>query len=462
MTAMDAPSASLTRKLPFYMRDNYAPVTEEVEATNLDVVGALPPELSGRFFRIGANPLDRVPNHWFDGDGMVHGIRLRDGQAEWYRNRWVQTKQLAGEQRFDGATGEFDLTVGRANTHIVRHAGTIMALEEGSFPMAMSPELETLGSHDFDGAVTTPVTAHPHVCAETGEMHFFGYELLKPPYITYYVADAAGQVIHTQPIDVPGPTMVHDFALSRHHAIFLDLPVVFDVDMALRGGMPFGWDPGYGARIGILDRDAARVGAQPRWFDVDPCYIFHIMNAWEDDLDDSGRGSTVVLDAGRHPSMWSGDANAFEPCYLWRWRFDLDTGTVTEEQLDDREHGFPRIDDRRTGLTNRHGWTVSGREGEAPTNTQGNGVLKYDLADGSTTFHDFGAGVSTSEPVFVPADTGAGEDEGRIMSYVWDRATDSSSFVVLDASDMSAAPIASVSLPQRVPNGFHGSWFADE
>jgi carotenoid cleavage dioxygenase-like enzyme len=450
------------RKLPFYLRDNYAPVIEEVEAVDLRVIGALPPDLSGRFFRVGANPIGREPKHWFDGDGMVHGIRLREGKAEWYRNRMVQTKLLAGAPRMDPNTFEFDLTAGRANTHIIRHAGTIMALEEGSFPMAMSPDLETTGTHDFAGAVTTPVTAHPHVCAETGEMHFFGYDLLAQPYVTYYVADATGAVIHSQAIDVPGPTMVHDFALSRNHAIFLDLPVVFDLDMALQGGMPFGWDESYGARIGLLDRDAARNGAQPRWFDIDPCYVFHIMNAWEENPDESGRGRTVVLDAGRHPSMWSGDANAFEPCYLWRWRFDLETGAVTEEQLDDREHGFPRIDDRRTGLTNRSGWTVSGRVGEAPTNTQGNGVLKYDLVDGSTTFHDFGAGVSTSEPVFVPASDDADEDEGWIMSYVWDRSTNESSFVVLDAADMSAAPVARVPLPQRVPNGFHGSWFADE
>jgi len=455
-------------KLPFYLRDNYAPVTEEVDAVDLPVIGALPPQLTGRFFRIGANPIDRVPMHWFDGDGMIHGIRLRDGKAEWYRNRMVQTKLLAGHPRMDPDTFEFDLSAGRANTHIVRHAGTIMALEEGSFPVAMDPDLGTIGPYDFSGAVTTPVTAHPHVCAETGEMHFFGYDVLAPPYVTYYVADAGGQVIHSQAIDVPGPTMVHDFAISRHHAIFLDLPVVFDLDKALRGGMPFGWDESYGARIGLLDRTAAHGagggggGAQPRWFDVDPCYVFHIMNAWEEDVDESGRGRVVVLDAGRHPSMWSGDANAFEPCYLWRWRFDLETGVVTEEQLDDREHGFPRIDDRRTGLTNRFGWTVSGRTDEAPTNTQGNGVLKYDLEAGLTTFHDFGEGVSTSEPVFVPRSDGAGEDDGWIMSYVWDRATDRSSFVVLDAADMSAGPVAQVPLPQRVPNGFHGSWFADE
>ena len=152
-------------------------------------------------------------------------------------------------------TFEFDLAAGRANTHVLRHAGRIMALEEGSFPNEISPDLDTLGPTDLGGAVTTAVTAHPHVCAETGEMHFFGYGLVSEPYVTYYVADASGQVIHKQPIDTPAPVMMHDFAISRNHAIFMDLPVVFDLDIALSGGgMPFCWRPDNGSRIGLVDR----------------------------------------------------------------------------------------------------------------------------------------------------------------------------------------------------------------
>ncbi len=454
MTAID----DTTTDLPFYMKGNYAPVAEEVEAVDLDIVGALPPELSGRFFRNGANPSGEPPAHWFDGDGMLHGIRLRDGRAEWYRNRWVRTKLLAGEERFDPETFEFDLSAGRANTHVIRHAGRILAVEEGSFPMEVSPDLETLGSVDFGGVLDTPFTAHPHVCAETGEMHFFGYELVSEPHATYYVADASGQITHRQPINVPSPVMMHDFAISRNHAIFLDLPVVFDIDLAMTGGMPFEWKPSNGSRIGLLDRRnvGSSTPAQPRWFDIDSCYVFHILNAWEED-----DGNVVVLDAGRHSSMWDGSPDAFEPCYLWRWRFDLRTGAVTETQLDDVEHAFPRIDDRRTGLANRYGWAVTNRPGETSSLDAATGVVKYDVVNDSKSFHDFGPGRSTSEPVFVPASDGAGEDEGWIMSFVYDPATNSSEFTVLDATDMAAEPVATVALPQRVPNGFHGSWFAD-
>ena len=460
MTTIDDVASDTPRRLPFYLRGNYAPVETEVEAFDLPVEGQLPTELNGRFFRNGANPRGYQPNHWFDGDGMLHGIRLRDGKAEWYRNRWVRTKLLDGGQRFDPDTMSFDLTAGRANTHVLPHAGTIMALEEASLPMAIGPDLDTLGPVDFGGRLATPCTAHPHVCAETGEMHFFGYELVSAPYVTYHVVDAAGELIHSQPIDIPTPVMMHDFALSRNHAIFLDLPVVFDLDVALSGaGMPFVWRPSNGSRIGLLDRRNVGSGApaQPVWFDVDDCYVFHIVNAWEED-----DGNVVVLDAGRHPSMWSGDANAFEPCYLWRWRFDLRTGTVTEEQLDDREHGFPRIDDRRTGLANTFTWATTGRPGEPAKTGGATNVVKYDVTNGDAALHDFGPTVSTAEPVFVPAHDGAGEDEGWLVTYLYDRATERSSFAVLDAADMAADPVAIVPLPQRVPHGFHGSWIADD
>jgi carotenoid cleavage dioxygenase len=455
MTALD--DHPTDEKLPFHMRGNYAPVPDEIEAFDLEVIGSLPPELTGTYVRNGANPMHGPTMHWFAGDGMLHGVRLDGGRASWYRNRWVRTKALDGGHRIDMSTGAMDYTVGLANTHVVRHAGRIMALEEGSFPNVISPELDTLGPDDFGGRLTTPFTAHPHVCPETGEMHFFGYELVSAPFVTYHVLDAAGNLVHSQPIDMAGPTMVHDFAISRNHAIFMDLPVVFDLDLAMQGTMPFTWNESYGARIGLLHRDRARRGEGVRWFDVDPCYVFHILNAWESD-----GGDVVHLDGGRHPSMWRGGPDKFEPSYLHRWSFDLRTGTVVEQQLDDVGHGFPRIDDRRCGLPNRYGWTVGPRPGAPEAMDAPSNIVKYDLHTGARTAHDFGASRSSGEPVFVPAAADAGEDEGYLVTFVYDATTDRSSFVVLDAADMAAAPIAEVPLPRRVPHGFHGSWFADE
>ncbi|MFM2079210.1 MAG: hypothetical protein RJA49_3100, partial [Actinomycetota bacterium] len=422
MTALDEPRSS---RLPWHMRGSYAPVTEEIDAFDLAVEGRLPEGLNGRYVRNGANPKHGPTMHWFAGDGMLHGLRVRDGRAEWYRNRWVRTRALDGAPRRDPVTGEADLTVGLANTHVVRHAGRIFALEEGSLPNEVTPELDTVGPCDFGGALQTPFTAHPHVCPETGEMHFFGYELLRAPFVTYHVVDREGALVHTQAIEVGGPTMVHDFAVSRHHAIFLDLPVLFDLDLAMSGTMPFHWQPSYGARIGLLRRD--RSGAAPRWFDVPLCYVFHIMNAWDDGAD----GRYVWLDAGRHESMWDGGPDKFTPSLMHRWRFDLETGEVHEETIDDISHAFPRIDDRRTGLANRFGWAVAPREPSDTSMEASTGIVKYDVATGSRSFHDCGPTALSGEPVFVPAHAEAAEDEGYLVTFVLDKATATSTFVVL-------------------------------
>src|SRR6202035_3414346 len=160
---------------PFFLSGNYAPVTEEVTAESLPVTGAIPSDLSGRFLRDGPNPATGTSGHWFLGDGMLHGVELGDGAAHWYRNRYVRTKALAGDGVFVDDQGHVDLTVGVANTHVVEHAGRILALVESSLPWEVTPELDTVGCYDFDGRLTTAMTAHPKLDPVNGELHFFGY-----------------------------------------------------------------------------------------------------------------------------------------------------------------------------------------------------------------------------------------------------------------------------------------------
>ncbi len=441
----------ISDKTPFHLKGNYAPVDREVTGTDLPVKGTIPEELSGRFFRNGPNPRSGTSAHWFLGDGMVHGIRLRGGTAEWYRNRWVRTRALLEpEAKLIGDDGTVDRTVGVSNTHIVGHAGKILALVESSFPCRLSPELDTIGVDDFDGRLDTAMTAHPKVCPITGEMHFFGYGFFDP-YLTYHRVSADGALVQSEVIDVPGPTMIHDFAITDRHVIFMDLPVVFDLDLALQGTMPYRWDDDYGARVGIMGRsteDRSTTGADVRWFEVEPCYVFHPMNAFVDD------GGRVVMDTARYEKLWAGSSGDFDTrSMLHRWTFDLAAGTVSESPLDDLTMEFPRIAEHLTGLPNRFGYGAAGPDGTA--------LIKYDLPAGTSQLHDFGPGGMPGEPVFVPAAAPESEDHGWLMTYVYDRTRDGSDFVLLDARDLSAAPVAVVELPQRVPFGFHGSWFDD-
>ncbi|MFI6919154.1 carotenoid oxygenase family protein [Nonomuraea spiralis] len=429
---------------PSYLGGDLAPVPDEIEAHDLEITGALPAELTGRYFRNGPNPRPgEDPGHWFGGHGMLHGVRLRDGRAEWYRNRWVRTRKFTENAPFVSDTG-LDLTAVSANTHVIRHAGRILALVENGLPHEVTPELATVGPYDFGGRLTTAMTAHPKQDPLTGELHFFGYGFF-PPFLTYHRLSPAGELVESREIEVPGPTMMHDFAVTENHLIWLDLPMVFDLN---REGMPYAWEDGYGARIGLTPR----AGGPTRWFDVDPCYVFHVGNAWEDD---HGR---VVLNAARYSpdawfSLWRGIGGSVDPARhagaagtaaLHRWILDPASGTAKEEALDDRGVEFPTFNEDLLGRHSRYLYTVGS-----------DAIVKYDQRDGSAQVRKTGG--NTGEAVFVPAEGAAGEDEGWLLSVV--TSGESSELVVLDAADLS--DVASVRLPRRVPAGFHGSWFAE-
>ena len=222
---------------PFWLSGNYAPVFDEITALDLPVTGSVPADLQGLYVRNGANPQSGWSSHWFFGNGMLHGVRLEGGRAAWYRNRYVRTPLYEVDGDRIAPESIADRTMSAANTHVVGHAGRIFALEEGAFPFEVDGELETLGCETWGGRLTTAFTAHPKLCPLTGELHFFGYGVF-PPYLTYHVLDASGELVKSEPITVPGPTMMHDFMITSEHAIFMDLPVVIDLELAMRGEPP--------------------------------------------------------------------------------------------------------------------------------------------------------------------------------------------------------------------------------
>ncbi len=430
-----------------WMTGLLAPVPDEIDAYDLPVEGTLPPELTGRYFRNGPNPAPgQSSGHWFIGDGMVHGVRLREGRAEWYRNRWVRTKRFTEAAPFRRDDGTLDRLAVSANTHVIAHADRIMALVESGFPYELTPELATVGPMDFGGRLTTAMTAHPKRDPRTGELLFFGYGFA-PPYLTYHRLSAAGELVESRVVEVGGATMMHDFAITEHYVVWLDLPVVFDRKSL--GGMPYRWDPDYPARLGVMPR----AGGAVRWFDIDPCYVFHVGNAFED-----ARGR-IVLDAVRYApadftAIWSGIGGGggaqggTGAGRLHRWTLDITSGAASETRCDDRDIEFPTHDEERTGQPSRFLYAA----GESS-------IVKYDVGQGSVSACELGAEFAPGEAVFVPAADARGEDEGWLLTIVSDLGGRGSELLVLDATDLSRT--ASVRLPRRVPAGFHGSWIAD-
>jgi carotenoid cleavage dioxygenase-like enzyme len=415
---------------------NYAPVADELTEYDLPVEGAIPADLDGWYLRNGPNPRE-AKGHWFTGDGMLHGVRVEGGAAKWYRNRWVRTDSFVDPFPLFNEDGTRNLRAAVANTHIVNHAGKTLALVESSLPYEVTNDLETVGCYDFGGKLVDSMTAHPKICPTTGELHFFGYGNLFEPHVTYHRANADGELVIDRPLDVKALTMMHDFAMTAEHIVFMDLPIVFNVEAAAGGSMPYRWDDAYGARLGVLRRDDPF--GEVRWFEIDPCYVFHVANAH-----DTANG--LVVQAVRYPELWRDSGGFDAEGVLWTWSIDLVNGTVSESQIDDRGVEFPRIDDRLAGLPARYSVSV-GR----------NGWIRHDLTDGSSVTHDLGNG-GPGEAVFVPAAGAPDESSGYYLGYVYDPARNGSDLVILDASDFAGDPIARITLPQRVPYGFHGNW----
>jgi carotenoid cleavage dioxygenase len=439
-----------------YLEGNFAPVTDEITATDLSVTGTLPDWLEGRYLRNGPNPTNADPEtyHWFTGHGMVHGVHVRDGKAQWYRNRFVRSQEVAAELGEEWTPGaEIHFMDYSPNTNVIGHAGRTFAIvEAGGRPYELDDELNTRGPCDFDGTLPGGYTAHPKRDPRTGELHAVSYYWGWGNNVQYTVIDADGRVRKVVDVETTGSPMLHDMSLTEKYAVIYDLPVVFDVELAMAGTrLPYRWDNDYPARVGLLPRDGE--ADDVRWFDVDPCYVFHPLNAYDEE-------DRVVIDLCRFERMFDaavvrGPESSMP--LLSRWTIDTSAGKVLEEQLDDRNQEFPRVDERRVGLRHRYGYTVSATA-DATGNFDflGGAINRNDLVAGTTATRSLGPSRGPSEFVMVASSADAAEDDGVLMGYVSDAERDASDLVMLDAATLDT--VAEVHLPVRVPYGFHGNW----
>lgn len=446
--AADLPMPPADPARPWWLTGNFAPVAER-DLTEITVEGTLPDVLDGLYLRNGPNPSTGQSAHWFFGDGMVHGVRLQRGRALYYRNRYVRTAQLAR-----GATpagGAPTLDANASNVSIVQHAGRVLSSGEVGLPYRLDPAtLSTLGVYDFGGRLKTAMTAHPKLDPTTGELHLFGYGFL-PPYLTYYVVDKTGALVTEEAIELPNPVMMHDFQITETHAVFMDLPVVFDWTAARAGDrFPFRWRKEAGARIGLLPRGGK--GTDVKWVSLPPCYMFHTLNAYDD-------GGTVVLEACRFDSLWEkGVDDTSSPPYLTRFTIDPARGTVKETRIHPHITDFPVLDPRRVGRRHRYGYSLLLDAGTAYGPAWMKGLVKLDTQGDRVTAYEAPAGHRLDEMTFVPKSDLAAEDEGYLLGFVYDHGTDRSALWVFDAQDVQRGPIAKAHLPYRVPFGFHGTF----
>ncbi|MCU1388714.1 MAG: putative dioxygenase [Ilumatobacteraceae bacterium] len=438
---------------PWWMQGNYAPVFDEIDSTALVVTGSIPPELTGMYVRNGSNPSVGDSPHWFFGDGMLHGVRLERGRAVEYRNRYVQTTMYqAGAGFGQGPPGGAS---NQSNVSCIWHADRLLTSGEVGLPYRIDPAtLATIGPYDFAGRLTTAFTAHPKIDPATGRLHSFGYGFT-PPYLTYHITESDGTLVHSEVVDVPRSTMMHDFAITATDAVFWDLPVTFDLDAAIAyiahpgsAAFPYRWSPEDGSRVGIMPLEGGASAIQ--WFDLDPCYVFHGVNAFR-------RGDEVVADVCRLSSMFAPGQFLGGEASHRRWTFNTATGATQDDVLAvDNPGDLPSRDPRRLGREHRYSYLVGTREN--PATVEFGGLIKHDYRDNSRTEWDPGPSRHAGEWLFVPAGSDLDDDAGYLLGMVHDEATGVSDLVVIDASDVTAGPVASIALPRRVPYGFHAAW----
>jgi len=453
-----------------YLTGNFAPIQSEDDFSELKTRGEFPKEIRGSYYRNGPNPQFEPRDshhHWFAGDGMIHAFHVSSGKVN-YLNRYVQTNKYllehaAGRSLFgtfgnpmtsDPAVAGQDS--GLANTNIVWHAGKLLALEEGHNPFELDPlTLTSRGYVDYAGRAMR-FTAHPKMDPETGEMVFFGYSAGEGFFtdgIAYGVVDKAGKVTRLDMFKAPYSSMIHDFFVTRSYVAFPVLPLSGSLARAMSGGPAFAWEPEKGSYVGVMRRDGDANAI--RWFETDPCYVFHPMNMWEE-------GEKIFADVMQYanaPLFPNADGSPGKPAgaRLVRWTIDLGgaTNTIRQRPLDDITGEFPRLDERYAGLAYRHGYFAASSTNSEKV--QFDSIAHVDHKTGKRAMHVFADGLP-GEPVFVPRKEGAAEGDGWLVTTVYRPSEDRSDFVVFDATNVADGPIGWAELPRRIPFGFHGNW----
>lgn len=486
------------KKLPWF-QGNYAPTTEMAPKDHLPVTGTIPDCMNGEFVRVGPNPRFFPPTagiHWFDGDGMLHGLKMKNGQAT-YVARYVRTSRLEQEEKFGAPKffkvgdargvsgimyimleqlriklGVLDVSNGQhtANTALVYHSGKFMALNEGDKPYIIKVledgDLETMGRESYEGRLGPTMTAHPKLDPVTGELFTFGYDISKP-HVYYHVVSKEGVMSEATVITLPRGVMMHDFAITENYAIFMDLPMILDAEGMAKGKMAISFDEKKEARFGVLPRYATNE-SQLKWFTIPPCYIYHTASSWEE-------GDEIVLYSCR---ISEGDLTFFleekpqAEQALYEFRMNLKTGEVKQKKLGELIMDFPTINDKYIGRKHSYSYGLVFDEKH-----RGCGIAKYNLLReprfglGATEVGGnleglfvYGPGRFGGEAIFVPRSTEPEieEDDGYLITFVHDENNGTSEAVIVDAKTMAAEPVAVVKLPNRVPYGFHAIFVSEE
>ncbi len=456
-----------------------------------DVEGEIPAELNGTLFRNGPGLLDvngeRI-HHPFDGDGMISAIAFCDGRAH-YRNRFVRTQgfveeQAAGKILYRGVFGTqkpggvlnnaFDLRKKNiANTQIIYWGGKLLALWEAAEPHRLDPyTLETLGLDYLDGVLDEgdAFAAHPRIdpSSKDGTPRLVNFSITPglSTTINIYELDINGKVVEQHAHSVPGFAFIHDFAITPNYCIFFQNPVSLNplpYVLGWRGaGECIKFHPEKPTKIIVIPRNntahtkGGKNGVQ--MLETKSGFVFHHANAFEQD-------GKIYIDSICYQSLPEVEPNsdfrgvnfdAISPGQLWRFTVNLEDETVERQRLEHRCCEFPFVHPSHMGRPYRYVFmgAAHNKSGNAPLQA----ILKADLETGERQLWSAAPEGFVSEPVFVPRPGATAEDDGWVLTLVYDSSRHRSDVVILDGRDLNQGAVARLHLKHHVPYGLHGNW----
>ena len=462
-----------------HLHSVYGPIKAEHSIDSLEVIeGEVPKDLTGVYIRNGSNPRfeSKGPHHWFDGDGMIHALNIKDGNVS-LKNKWVRTKHFNMESEVQKAIwpgyanirpdpeapkgGGSDFAIKDAsNTDVIWYNGAIFStFYQTGIPYRVNPvTLETEGQETFNSKLPRQVSAHCKVDDATGEIMFFDYNM-EEPYMTYGVGDKNGNLTNFTEIPLPGPRLPHDMAITENYSILMDLPLHWDDEQVKRGQYSLHFYKDKPSRFAVIPRHGSKDDIQ--WFDAKACYMYHTVNAYEKD-------GKVIMDGCAQQDPLTprkpGDdiidrmeaASTWKDVRLYRWVFDLATGEITEGFLDDTNVEFPMMNfDQYIGKEYRYIYATLMPKDDL---ISFNGIYKLDLQTKEKQIYEFPEGKCASETPFSPADNATDEDDGYLVCFLTDIETGESEANIFDAKDISKGPVCRLAVPYRVPAGFHSCW----
>ncbi|XP_060208322.1 carotenoid 9,10(9',10')-cleavage dioxygenase 1-like isoform X1 [Lycium barbarum] len=508
-------------------QSNFAPVEEIGEAVQVSTVqGKIPDDFpEGVYIRNGSNPLfgglkstksifGKSSHVWIEGEGMLHAIyftreKRRGTWNIFYNNKHVQTDTFKMEihrkrpgflpaiegdspaillayilngLRF-GMTNKY-----LSNTNIFEHSKKYYSIAENHLPQEIDiHSLETLGNWNVSGAWNRPFTSHPKKAPGTGVLVIMGIYPRKPYFELGVISADGKKMVHKVDLKFNRCSLSHDIGVTERYNVIMDFPLTIDMIRLFRGESLIKYDKDGYARIGVMPRygDANSI----KWFDVQPCCVFHLINCFEDNDEVVVRGCRALESVLPRPSS---KVNKFERSFegskatssiennnakeepffhhVCEWTLNMRTGEVKEKNVTTKfSLEFPMINEKFIGLRNKFGY-LQVVDLEASSISEGlakyGGLAKLHFKEDEelikAEYHMFPEGTFCSGATFVQKIQSADEDDGWVVTFTHNENTNVSQVYVVDAKSFAKQPVATITLPSRVPYGFHGAFMPSD